>query len=474
MSDYKKKNLYLIKNILIFFVGTIGTKLINFALVPVYTNVLSPAEYGVIDLIFTFICLTSPLVMLDMWEGILRFSLDPDADHEKLLSISAVAFLLGLALSFLLVPPVCRLSLFASLAPYSGETALYLFVYSGNLMIVSHLRGQEKLGKYTFCTLLTTFLIALFNIIFLVMRHEGIRGYLKANILAYSITGIIGFFLGQQYRVLFRFKMDWALFKRVTCFSLAFLPNILALWVINSSDRVMIVHFLGEAADGLYAASSKLPTIVSTIGGCFMNAWAFSAVREAEDASGEYGNYIYSRLVAVESMLTAFLLLTLKPVMRVYVAEAFYEAWRYSPCLILGSMFCCLGNFLAMAYFANKDNKATSISALFGAGLNIVLNLLLIPRIGVQGAALATLISYIAIFFYRAVDTRRYQKIRHNDRERLITVGLVFVMAVLVFVDSVLCQAALVVLFAAVLFLNRRYFREIISLVAGMLRRKHA
>lgn len=471
MSNIANENKNLTRNVIIFAIGNLGSKFISFLLVPLYTGILSPTEYGVTDLIYTLLFLTSPLVMLNMWEGILRFSLDEDADHDKIRSVSAIAFLLGMALSLLLVPLTGYVPYLAPLKPYRWKIALYVFVYSGQLLAVSHLRGQKKLTQYAICSMLTTLLIAVFSILFLVRRREGVDGFLKANTLAYAVTGIIGFFLGRQYRVLYRFKPDWALFRKMTVFSLTILPGMLAWWITNSSDRIMVANFEGEAANGLYAAAAKLPTLVSTLGTVFLSAWPYSAVKEKDDRSGEYSNYIYSRLSIVLCLVSGSLLLLLKPIMRVYVADSFYESWRYSPALILSSMLSGLGSFLATAYYVHKDNRSNCASSLVGAGVNILLNFLLIPRMGVQGAVLATFVSYTVVFFYLAIDTRKYLVIRHKDGKRLITVALTLTMALLVYLDFAVSEIALAAVFAAMLVLNRGMIREFVMAALKLIRR---
>lgn len=100
------------------------------------------------------------------------------------------------------------------------------------------------------------------------------------------------------------------------------------------------------------------------------------------------------------------MMMILKPFLKIYVNQAYYTAWEYSPYLIIGFVFQTLGTFLSTPYTVNKDSKGFLFSAVFGAVVNIVLNFLLVFRFGLAGVAAATGASYLAVFLYRARDTK--------------------------------------------------------------------
>lgn len=84
---------YLAKNTIIFTLGNLGTKLIQFFLVPLYTNVLSTADYGVVDLVTTIGMVLAPILLLNINDGVMRFALDKGADFNKIMSIGLAAFI---------------------------------------------------------------------------------------------------------------------------------------------------------------------------------------------------------------------------------------------------------------------------------------------------------------------------------------------------------------------------------------------
>ena len=116
-----KKYKYLFQNIIAFLCGNMGTKLISFFLVPLYTNILAPAEYGEIDLILSIAGVLSPFIACGIHEGVMRFSLDKDADRPLVLSIGLRIFLIS---SFIFIG-ICYIFRFV---PIVSDNTVFLYV----------------------------------------------------------------------------------------------------------------------------------------------------------------------------------------------------------------------------------------------------------------------------------------------------------------------------------------------------------
>ena len=97
---------YLMKNTIIFTLGNLGSKLISFFLIPLYTNVLTTAEYGVIDLVATVGTVAVPIFTLNICEAVMRFALDKDANTKKITQIGTRVLLIGILVG-LSILPIC-------------------------------------------------------------------------------------------------------------------------------------------------------------------------------------------------------------------------------------------------------------------------------------------------------------------------------------------------------------------------------
>ena len=265
----------------------------------------------------------------------------------------------------------------------------------------------------------------IFNIIFLVILKLGIKGYLLAYIVANTIVAFYAILVGKSYKSFVIRKLDIDLMKKMIKYSVVLIPNSFMWWIMNSSDRIMVTSMIGTAANGIYAVSYKIPTLMSVFTSIFNQAWGYSAIKE-DGATDEldYNNKVLRLLVAFTMLIAIGLITITKPFLSLYVAKAYYEAWKYVPFLLIGSVYMTFGTFFASSYTVHKDSFGYLFSGSFGAIFNIALNFILIPIIGVFGAAVATCISYIMVFVFRLVHTRKYLK--YNVYSKEFVVGSLF------------------------------------------------
>ena len=434
LKQAESRGRYLAKNTAIFAIGNVASRLISFFLVPLYTNILTTAEYGVVDLVNTLCTVLAPILILNINEAVMRFALDKGANYKKIMSTGLTVFV-GAIFGGILVIPAS--SLFPEVAQYSTYIYFYTVTLAGSQLFLCYLRGKENIAFYSVGSVLQTMTIALFNILFLAVLHKGIKGYFLAYIISNIITILFAFIAGNVREVIRDYKFDIKLTKAMAAYSVVLIPNTFMWWIMNSSDRVMVTSIIGVAANGIYAVSYKLPSLVSTLTGIFNQAWSYSAIREdgAEDEN-EYNNMVFNRLISIVMLLSIALLTIVKPFLRLYVGMDYYSAWEYTPFSIIGSAYLTLATFMATSYTVHKDSFGYLFSATFGAALNIVLNFLLIPIIHVYGAAFATCISYIAVFAFRLIHTKKY--IKYNIKNKEFIGGSVFLIlsSISLFLDN--------------------------------------
>ena len=145
-----------------------------------------------------------------------------------------------------------------------------------------------------------------------------------------------------------------------------------------------------------------------------------------------------------------------KLAMTVLAVPSYYIGWTFIPILAIGAGFNCLSSFQKSVYLLEKKTVASFLSTAFSAVINIGLNALLIPRMGGTGAALATLISYVALFLYRAIDSRRFMPVRWKVPRLALTVILLAVQSMLMLLEPPLWLVWQIALFGAVAALNSR------------------
>lgn len=431
-KESRKK--YLLKNTIIFSIGNFGSKIINFFLVPLYTNILTTSEYGTVDLMTVLTTVLVPIITLNISEAVMRFSMDKDSKKENILVIGIIIAVIAAIISLLLIP---IFNIFNITSDYSTLLSLYILTFEASTILLCYIRGIEKLLDYSIISIVQTVIIAILNILFLTKFNMGIRGYILAYIIAYIITVILCLIRGNVKDSIKESKINKTLFRDMLKYSILLIPNSLMWWIMDSLDRVMVTSMINVSANGVYAVSYKIPAILTTLTSIFNQAWMFSAVREKDSQDkNEYTTKVFMGLSVCVTTITILLFIILKPLLKIYVGESFYDAWKYVPPLLVGSSVLTLGTFLSNEYTAHKDSKGFLYSSLIGAIANLILNYLLIPKLGVLGAAIATCVSYIIVFFFRILDTKKYVTINYNNLNFITSWILVVISAIIVYMPK--------------------------------------
>ena len=461
---------YLVKNTLIFTIGSVATKFINFILVPLYTNVLSTSEYGTVDLINTICMVLAPITILNINEGVMRFCLDKNSDKNSILLTGIRIYGISLLISLLIFPVN---SFFSSTAQYSIYIYIYTVTLAGSQLIMGYLRGIEKLVHYTIGNIIHTLLLVAFNILFLVVMKLGIEGYFLSYIFSSIITTLYACIAGKLWTTLKKNKIDKKLAKQMIKFSVVLIPNTFMWWIMNSSDRVMVTSMVDVSANGIYAVAYKIPSLVVTFTTLFNQAWSYSAIKEngAKDEA-EFNSKVFRNYVSIVMFVGIGLMIISKPFLSIYVSKEYYEAWKFTPPLILGFVYLTLASFMATSYTVHKDSIGFLLSGMFGAILNIILNFLLIPIIGTMGAALATCVSYISVFAFRQVHTRKYIKYQIMNVNFIVGSLLLIISSAFVYWDNYFAYIFQFIIIVAAGVIYRNVWLSFVKKIKGIFKKK--
>lgn len=410
MSSNSNRIKYLFKNTLVFALGNVGTKIISFFLVPLYTNYLLLQEYGTVDLVITLGSFVVPILIFNIYEAVMRFSLDKNADQNSIMSTGILSLFAMLLLATAMYPLI---QLYEPLAPYSLYVYLYFISNGFSIVFLYNLRGKEQLLSFSIGSIINAFFTAILNIIFLTVFGWGIEGFLLSYIISQFITALYAFFAGNVIKTIKYFKIDIKLTREMLKYSVLLIPNSFMWWIMNASSRVMLTAMIGIASSGLYAVASKLPSLVSIVSTVFNQAWNYSAIKEdVSNDREEFNNAVFHYLLGIVCLCGAILSVFIKPILRVYVNDSYFSSWFFTTPLIFGTCILVLATFLSSQYTVNKDSKGFLFSSIAGAVANIGLSFLLIPYLGELGASLATCVSYCVVFVYRIFDIRKYIHLR--------------------------------------------------------------
>ena len=403
MDKYKK----LLSNTLILSIGTFSSKLLVYFLMPLYTAILSKEQYGTADLITNAANLLIPFCCIGITHGVFRFAADNEENHKTVLSSGVSVLLISSAIFAILSPFISFVPTFEN---YAWLIAFYVVSSNFHTLCKEYIRAKGRMKLYAVQSILGTALTIAFNLLFLIPMKLGVTGYVLSVAVADAL-GTVFLIVYAKIHKDFSFKAVSKLkIKEMLKYSLPMMPTTVIWWITNVSDRFMVSYICDLSANGLYSAAYKIPTIIALVAGVFNEAWQVSAISESNDRE-EVSNFfseVFERYQAILflgcSMLIPFTPLATK----ILLNESYFTAWTFMPVLLLATVFSSLVTFIGTIYTVKKKTTMSLITAAVGAGLNVILNLLLIPKMGAQGAGIATAFSYFAVFVLRAIHSKSF------------------------------------------------------------------
>ncbi len=438
MSSNKYKKL--LSDTLLFTISNFGSKILVFFLVPLYTNILSSEQYGIVDTVTTMTGLLVPVLTLLVSEAVLRFALDHDKQGEHRQQVLSVGLVLILASSALMLCFTPLAGLLKGSWSFLGKYWLWLvavyFCNALNHCLANYTRGLDKTKLFAVSGILYTAVLIAANLLYLLVFKMGAEGYLLAIITADILCIAHKIIWGGYGRNILKLSFPKALIKEMLRYSIPMIPSTVAWWVMQLSDKYVIIAVAGVAASGIYSIAYKIPSIMSVITNVFTQAWQISAIKSHGDQDNtQFVSNVYNMVMMFVVAISAALILMSKHLGYVLYANEYFVAWKFVPILIVAYMFSGLSGVLASVYSAEKKTGMLFISTSVGAVLNIGLNILLIPKHGPMAAAYTTLLGFFVTWLVRTIHVRTLIKLRVNYGKMALSFLLLTVQAVVVGMD---------------------------------------
>ncbi len=468
---------YLFKNMGFLFIGSFSSKILVFLLVPLYTAVLSTAEYGSYDLIYTTVQLLAPLLTLNIVDGILRFTVDSDlAGRKGVFTIGVKYIAISTAVVFIAAILGAQVFHIEFIREFFWEFILMYIAYLINQFAILFARGLDDTLGTAIGGIIGTVCMIVLNLLFLLVFKLGLKGYFYANILSLVIPVI---YMAIRDKMLSFFiwrigEAGRALEKRLVAFCFPLVFNTMSWTINNLADRYVVTWMCGLDANGVYSVSYKIPAILNSIQSIFISAWQLSAIKELNAEDGpEFFSQTYQGCHAIMVMLCSGLIIGTRILAHLLFANEFYVAWEFVPVLLLYVVFNTLSGTIGGVFTAAMDSKAFANSALVGATTNIVLNFVFVYFWGTMGAAVATVISSIVIWGMRFYYSKRHITWILNMKKCYLDFALLGVQAVLMTVITHPAGYVLqIALFAGMFANNFATFQGPLNMILGRLRKK--
>ena len=394
-----------INKLIYYGIGTFGSKVIYFLLVPFYSFFLSKSELGIYDLILASLTIITPIITIQISEAVYRELLDPNTPNQK----SSQAFSSGLSLVFI------GLLLFVAAAFIIKQFFAFKILYELILIQSSFtfyiffqqtLRGLSFNKEYALMGAMNAFLLIFFTIALICFS----RIELSNVILAIACAQIISITYA-AYKINFFKLLD---FKNISKekvyqllnYSFPLLPNTLSWWLIDLGSRYIILFFIGLEENGLYAVAARYAGIIALVNSIFILSWQDYVINSKLKISSNKKKLSLSLNLFVAFQIGLVILLTSfsKELIFYTTPVAFHDAANYLPVLLISSAFASFCGFYGAFYLKEKRTRKIFTTTFIGSIINIIFCIALINYFSLYAVAAASFVGFFVTFLIRYRD----------------------------------------------------------------------
>ncbi|PER73393.1 lipopolysaccharide biosynthesis protein [Priestia megaterium] len=434
------------KKLIIYFFGNFGTKLLSFVMVPLYTSYVSPNDFGVFDFWITIVNFCIILISLQIYDATYTNILKINNYNNQVQEIKkGITVEMNTLFSILTL----QIALTVALALISFMLSYKIMCFSFVIIILNIIfstlsqgiaRGFEEnklMATSGFFMSLITLVVTLYLVKYdKYLLFEKLDSLFIGQIIGLVVAILFLFFSlvkkGIINRLTFKFserRIFKSHLKTLLSFSLPMIPNSLSWWVMNVSDRFIIIEFLSSAHNGIYAMANKLPSLIFMVNTIYNLAWQDEAIKKA---GSEEAHKIYSKqLVVYVYMQFGFLILftLFLPIFAPYILKnEFADSIKYVPLLTLAAVFSGISSFYGTFYFSTGKTKGAFYTSMWGAIINVIFNLVLIKYIGLYAPVISTIISFLLMFLLRSFEFKKMLKIKIPITSLIVLTSIFFVL----------------------------------------------
>jgi O-antigen/teichoic acid export membrane protein len=379
--------------------ASIISKLIAVALLPLYTRHLSTDDYGAAEILFAGVVTASIVVRLGLIEAVLRFYYRDDEDPDQIVAATfSGLFWFSTIGALILLPfagPLSELLLDERAAELTRIAIGGLWVATLFEYLLTLYRLDERARAYFLTTIANVLATITLTVILVVGVGDGARGLLLGSYLTGAAFVLVLIF--EQRRRL-TLRVDPPLLKRLLRFGLPTMPAEVSLYLLNFVDRLIIVHYVGLSEAGIYSVGVKFAQAVNVLVRGFQLAWpplAYS-IRDDDEARRTYATVITLFLAGCTWLVVGLWLLA-QYLIRFFAAPKFFDA--YEVVGLIAAAVTLYALYMVMVVVLGRTGRTEfNLPAAIGALLsNVALNLILVPPLGIVGAGLALVGSYLVV-----------------------------------------------------------------------------
>ncbi len=461
------------KNSAVFMVGNFASKILIFLLLPLYTNVLNPDEYGEMDIYINILAVLFSIVSLQAGESIFRFIVDAKDDKEKTSVISnafAIAFfgVTAFSLGMLIYGQITNFK-------YTLVFILYVAFNIFSVLCQQAIRGLNYSVVYSSVGVLATLVQVLGNIIFIFVCKLGAASLLWAHVITFVFVFICILFKCNIFNYFKISAVKLSIIKEHLKFNLPLLPNALCIWGVSSLGRYLLLFFYSTSEVGLFAFATKFSQFLIAINGVIFFAWQQSALSEynSEDKN-EYATDIFNKFISLELGAISMMIPCVKFLIFTVMGEQYRLAWTYVPIFFFGALLNFCGDFVSIGFFGAKKTNTVFFASLASLLVYFFVGYFGVKHWYIWGVGIAYVLSKIVYYIVLQVRVKKY--LYAKPKLKKIAIPLIMVAGSMItyyVIDSLYYLLGLTVVFGVLTIVtNLEFIKEMILILFGKFLKK--
>jgi O-antigen/teichoic acid export membrane protein len=417
------------KHTSIYGLGVVASKAAGFLLIPVYTRLLQPRDYGVLEILDLIMFFSGLFAATGIYSAVFRFYAAYETEEDKK-EVIATALLYNGALSAAVSTAIfCFASQIAGVAlgstdysPFVRIVSITLFFSNLTEVPLAYWRAQARTTLFVAVSFARTLVSLLLNVVALVILKWGVEGVLLANLSVNVIAGLalLAVVAAQVPRRIVSSKL-----KEMLRYGLPIVPSYLVSFLLVFSDRFFLRHFASLGEVGVYSLGYKLAGILAVlVSGPFSMAWSW---QQFELAPKENGSHFYAKIQTYRLFVSVFIGLGIsvfaRDVLKIMTTQPYWSAYRVVPLITLSYILADVRSVVLTGILVKKATHYLPLVGIGTAVANALLNYFLISRYLAMGAAIATVLSYAVHLILTYSVAQRVQAVPYEYSRNALILG---------------------------------------------------
>src|SRR6478609_7456796 len=400
------------KHTAVYGLGGLVSRILAVLLLPLYTHYLGPQGFGKIE---TIVALTTVLVIvlrMGISSAFFRFYFDTkDEAHRALVVRTSFWFTMTMATAGLIAGWIFASELDGALKlgddPWLVRAAFVgLWAQMNYEQLTSLFRVEERSTSFVIASVANVLITVGMTVLLVVGLHKGATGAVVGNFVG-TLCVYLVLLAYRRYQLGLEFSRD--LLRQMNHFGMPLVPSALALWAINFIDRIFIAQYKGQAEVGVYSVAVRIASAIVFLMIAFRLAWpAFAySIEDDRDAKRTYA-FVLTYLLFVCAWLSVALGVLAPWLVRLLTNGPGFERSADAVALLAFGATAYAGyTVIAIGIGRARKTQLNWVVAGGAAVINIGLNFWLVPAYGMIGAAVSTLVAYVALFIGMVLNANR-------------------------------------------------------------------